>query len=269
MSEIHKTAIIADGAQIGQNVRIDPYAVIDGDVVIGDGCHIHSSVRIYSGAKLGNNVEVFPSTTIAAVPQDLKFGGERTSLFIDDNTVVREFVSLHRGTGEGGETRIGKNCLIMAYAHVAHDCLIGDNVILANSVNLAGHVEIEDFAILGGVLPVHQFVRIGRHCMVGGGFRVPKDVPPYIMAGGYPLAYAGLNAIGLRRRGFKREDIDSIKQAYKFLFASSMNTTQALKHISEHLDMTEPIRNILEFAKLSKRGLLPGRSRYSEDPQDV
>lgn len=269
MSEIHKTAIIADGAQIGQNVQIDPYAFIDADVVIGDNCHIHSSVRIYGGARLGNNVKVFPSATIAGEPQDLKFGGERTLLSIDENTVIREFAALHRGTGEGGETRIGKNCLIMAYAHVAHDCVIGDNVILVNSVNLAGHVEVEEYAIIGGVVPVHQFVRIGRHCMVGGGFRVPKDVPPYIMAGGYPLAYAGLNSIGLRRRGFKREDIDAMKQAYKYLFASTMNTSQALEHISETMEVTEPIRNIIEFVKQSKRGLLPGRARYSVEAQDL
>ena len=214
-------------------------------------------------------VEIYPSTTVAATPQDLKFGGERSFLHIGENTVIREFVSLHRGTGEGGVTRIGQNCLIMAYAHVAHDCIIGDNVILANSVNLAGHVEIEDFAILGGILPVHQFVRIGKHCMVGGGFRVPKDVPPFILAGGYPLAYAGLNAIGLRRRGFKLEEIDMIKKAYRYLFGSTMNTSQAIEYIEHNFEMSESVKHIVDFVKQSKRGLLPGRLSRQEHSESA
>jgi len=268
MSEIHATAIIADGAQIGQNVTIDPFAVIDADVVIGDNSHIHSSVRIYNGARIGKHVEIYPSATVAASPQDLKFGGEKSYVSIDDHTVIREFVSLHRGTGDEGHTKIGKNCLIMAYAHVAHDCIIGDNVILANSVNLAGHVTIEDFAILGGILPVHQFVRIGRHCMVGGGFRVPKDVPPYILAAGHPLAYAGLNSIGLRRRGFTSDVIDELKQVYKHLFQSSMNTTQAIDYIEKNMTMSEPVQLVVDFVKKSKRGLLPGRGTPSRGSID-
>jgi UDP-N-acetylglucosamine acyltransferase len=258
MSSIHPTAIIAAGATIGQNITIDPYAVIDADVVIGDDCHIHSSVRLYNGARLGRGVKIFPSATVAGEPQDLKFGGESSTVSIGDNTMIREFVSLHRGTSEGGKTVIGKNCLIMAYAHVAHDCKIGDNVILANSVQLAGHVTIEDWAILGGILPVHQFVRIGRHAMVGGGFRVPKDIPPYVLAGGHPMSYHGINAIGLRRRGFSAEDMNLIRQTYKYIFRSSMNVTQATEYVAEHLGESEVVRTILEFIRISKRGIMPG-----------
>jgi UDP-N-acetylglucosamine acyltransferase len=268
MSSIHPTAIIADGATIGQNVTIDPYAVIDTDVVIGDDCHIHTSVRLYNGARLGRRVRIFPSATIAAEPQDLKFGGESSTVTIGDNTMIREFVSLHRGTGEGGETIIGKNCLIMAYAHVAHDCKVGDNVIMANSVQLAGHVTIEDWAILGGILPVHQFVRIGRHAMVGGGFRVPKDIPPYVLSGGHPMSYHGINAIGLRRRGFSVDDLQSIRQAYKYIYRSSMNVSQATEYVAAHLGDSEVVRTILEFIRASKRGIIPGcRTTTSEIPR--
>jgi UDP-N-acetylglucosamine acyltransferase len=269
MSSIHSTAIIADGATIGQNVTIDPYAVIDSDVVIGDNCHIHTSARLYNGARLGCGVKIFPSATIAAEPQDLKFGGEASTLSIGNNTMIREFVALHRGTGEGGKTTIGKNCLIMAYSHVAHDCIVGDNVILANSVQLAGHVEIEDWAILGGILPVHQFVRIGRHAMVGGGFRVPKDIPPYVLAGGYPMRYAGINSIGLSRRGFSAADMTSIRQAYKYIFRSAMNVSQATEYVAAHLENSDVVSTILEFIRISKRGIMPGRRKETSETLDA
>jgi UDP-N-acetylglucosamine acyltransferase len=269
MSSIHPTAIIADGATIGQNVTIDPYAVIDADVIIGDDCHIHTSVRLYNGARLGRCVQVFPSATIAAVPQDLKFGGEYSTVSVGDHTMIREFVTLHRGTGEGGKTTVGKNCLIMAYSHVAHDCVVGDHVILANSVQLAGHVTIEDWAILGGILPVHQFVRIGRHAMVGGGFRVPKDIPPYVLSGGYPMRYHGINAIGLRRRGFSSEDLNLIRQAYKHIFRSTMNVSQATEYVAKHMGDSEVVRTILEFIRASERGIMPGRRTETPEILDA
>jgi UDP-N-acetylglucosamine acyltransferase len=258
MSNIHSTAVIADGATLGDDVTVGPYSVIDGDVVIGAGCDISSSVRIHSGVRLGESVRVFHGSALGGEPQDLKFGGEKTELFVGDGTVIREFVTLSRGTSATGKTTIGKNCLLMAYAHVAHDCTIGDNVILVNAVNLAGHVEVEDYAIVGGLVPVHQFVRIGRHCMIGGGLRVPKDVPPFILAGGQPLRYFGLNAVGLRRRGFSTEVRGALKKAYQILFQSDMNAAQAVEHIRQEFGGVDEVKLVLDFVAKSKRGLLPG-----------
>ena len=266
MQNIHSTAVVSQRAVIADDVEIGPHSVIEDDVVIAEGCRIASSVRLHGGVNLARGVRVFHGAALGGEPQDLKFGGEKTALFVGENTVIREFVTLSRGTKATGRTTIGKNCMFMAYSHVAHDCTIGDNVIMANSVALAGHVEIEDYAILGGIVPVHQFVRIGRHCMIGGGWRIPKDVPPYIIAAGSPARYFGLNSIGLRRRGFSVEARSVIKQAYQILFQSNLNTSQAVERISNELGTIEEVRIILEFISKSKRGLIPGnRVAFNDD----
>jgi UDP-N-acetylglucosamine acyltransferase len=269
MATIHPSAVVSQDAELADDVVVEPHAVIDGDVKIGAGSHIGSSVRIHAGTRLGSGVRVFHCAALGGEPQDLKFGGERTELFIGDNTVIREFVTVSRGTNATKRTAIGSNCLLMAYAHVAHDCVIGDNVILVNSVNLAGHVEVEDYAILGGVLPVHQFVRIGRHCMVGGGLRVPKDVPPYILAGGQPLRYFGLNAVGLRRRGFSTETRQALKKAYGILFQSRLNISSAVQRIHDELGHVPEVQVVLEFVAKSRRGLLPGNRQTASSEEEA
>lgn len=268
MQNIHPTAVISPRAVIADDAEIGPHAIVDDDVVIAEGCRISSAVRLHSGVNLARGVRVFHGAALGGEPQDLKFGGEKTSLFVGENTVIREFVTLSRGTKATGRTIIGSQCMLMAYSHVAHDCTIGDHVILANSVALAGHVEIEDYAILGGLVPVHQFVRIGRHCMVGGGWRVPKDVPPYIIAAGSPTRYYGLNSIGLRRRGFSAETRAAIKKAYQILFQSELNTSQAVDRIRNDLGTIEEVQVILDFISKSKRGLLPGNRALAKEDDE-
>lgn len=259
MTQIHPTAVISPKAELADNVLVGAHSVIDDDVTVGPGCEISSGVRLHSGVRLGADVRVFHGAALGGEPQDLKFGGEPTQVIVGDRTVIREFVTLNRATAATGRTVVGANCMLMAYAHVAHDCVLGDNVLLANSVNLAGHVHVEDFAIIGGMVPVHQFVRIGCHCMVGGGWRVPKDVPPYIIAAGQPLSYYGLNSIGLRRRGFSDETRAAIKRAYFHLFQSDLNVKQAVEQIEAEGSGTEEVRHILDFVARSKRGLIPRR----------
>lgn len=256
MSKIHPSAIISPKAELADDVEIGPHSIVEDDVVIGAGSKIASSVLIASGARLGERVQVSHSAVIGTQPQDLKFGGEKTRAVIGDETVIREFVTINRGTAAHGETSIGKNCFVMAYAHVAHDCIIGNNVIMANSVNLAGHIEIDDFAILGGVLPVHQFVKIGAHCMIGGGFRVQQDVCPYALVGGYPIKTVGINSIGLRRRGFAKETIRTLEKAFKILFFSNLNTSQAVEKIKGELEILPEVQTILDFIERSNRGLV-------------
>ena len=255
MNNIHPTAIVSPKAELADNVTVAPFTIIEDDVQIGEGTTIASNVLIADGAKIGKNVIVAHGAVISTKPQDLKFGGEKTDVSIGDNTVIREYVTINRGTVAHGTTTIGKNCLIMTYAHIAHDCIIGDNVILANSVNLAGHIEIDDFAIIGGVVPIHQFVKIGAHAMIGGGYRVPQDICPYALVGGYPLKIVGLNAIGLKRRGFDREVIKKLQQAYKFLFFSGLNTSQAVEKINAEIELIPEVQVILDFIKRSTRGL--------------
>lgn len=255
MTDIHSSAIVSSKAELGNNVKVGPYSIIEDNVIVGDNTEIMSKVVLAEGAVLGKDVRVFHSAVIGTVPQDLKFSGEKTKAIIGDGSTIREFVTFNRGTTYHNRSECGKNCLIMAYAHVAHDCLLGDNVIMANSVNLAGHVEIGDFAILGGVLPVHQFVKIGAHSMLGGGFRVPQDIVPYALAGGYPMKIAGLNKIGLKRRGFEKDVIDKIEQAYKLLFKSGLNTSQAVERINSEVDLIPEVKLILDFIEKSERGL--------------
>jgi UDP-N-acetylglucosamine acyltransferase len=268
MATIHPTAVVSGKAELASGVVVGPHSVIDENVIIGENCEISSCVRIHAGTRLAAGVRVFHGTALGGEPQDLKFGGEPTELFVGENTVIREFVTMSRGTKATGKTTIGKNCLIMACAHVAHDCVVGDQVILVNIASLSGHVEVEDFAIISGLVPVHQFVRIGRHCMIGGGFRVVKDVPPYILATGQPLRYSGLNAVGLRRRGFSSEVRAALKQAYQILFQSELNTAQAVERIHTQLGTVEEVKHVLEFVAKSKRGLLPGNRNLSESEND-
>lgn len=256
MSDIHATAIVSSKAELADDVIVGPFTIIEDNVQIGAGSKIASSALIASGARLGEKVNVAHGAVIGTIPQDLKFEGEESTAVIGDGTTVREYATINRGTKDRGETTVGANCLVMAYAHVAHDCLIGDNVILANSVNLAGHIEIGDNAILGGVLPVHQFVKIGQHAMVGGGFRVQQDICPYALAGGYPLKIMGLNAIGLKRRGYSKETLVGLQASFKLLFSSGLNTTQAVERINSDIEITPEIQVILDFIAQSTRGLV-------------
>ena len=256
MANIHPTAIVDPKAELAEDVVVGPYSIINSGVQIGRKTKIGSNVLLDSGTEIGENCQIFHGAVLGTPPQDLKFGGEKTYLKIGDNTVIREYASLNRGTKWRGGTIVGKNCFIMMYAHIAHDGLLGDQVILANSVNLAGHVEIGDYAIVGGVVPVHQFVRIGKHSIIGGGFRVQKDVCPYMLVGGYPLKTVGLNLVGLKRRGFSDKSIKLLKEVYKILFRSNLNTTQALEKIEKEVEPVPEVKTVLDFVSSSERGIV-------------
>lgn len=256
-AEIHPSAIIDPKAEIGSNVKIGPHVIVEGDVVIGDHCEIFSSASLLDGARLKNNVKIFQGSVISGIPQDLKFAGEKTTLEIGENSVIREFCTLNRGTEYHHKTVVGNDCFIMAYVHLAHDVLIGDKVIVANSVQIAGHVEIGNQVTIGGLVPIHQFVKIGDHAFIGGGYRVPKDVPPFIIAMGEPLVYGGLNKVGLRRRGFSREDIENIKKAYRYVYQSDMVKKDALSAIKDNMEINDNIKLIIDFLENSERGIIP------------
>lgn len=256
MRNIHPSAMVDSGAEIGKDVTIGPLTVIQGDVVIGDCCQIGSHVLIHAGSRVGKKCRVFKGAVIGTDPQDLKYAGEKTTLEIGDETTIREFCTLNRGSSHRLKTIIGSKTLLMAYVHIAHDCLIGSHVILANAVNMAGHVIIEDYASVGGMTPIHQFVRIGKHSFIGGGLRVPKDVPPYILAAGEPLNYAGLNRVGLTRRGFSTETLAQLKRAYKLIYKSSLNTTQAINEIRDTMELIPEIKDIIDFIETSERGII-------------
>lgn len=255
---IHKLANVHPNAQIGKNVTIEAFATVDENVIIGDNCRIDTNAVIRPGARLGNNVRIFSGAVISEIPQDLKFQGEETTVEIGDNTMIREFVTINRGTAAKNKTVIGKNCLLMTYAHVAHDCVIGDNVILVNSSQIAGEVEIDDFAILGGSTLVHQFCKIGKHAMTQGGIKVSKDIPPYVKAAREPVSYTGVNSIGLRRRGFTNEQIDYIRDIYRIIFTQGLNYKSAIQIVKEKFEDTPEKTLILDFFKNSSRGIIPG-----------
>ncbi len=237
-------------------MKVGPFTIINDAVEIGSGSEIGSHVLVDSGTVISKSCRIHHGAVLGTLPQDLKFGGEKTLLTIGDNTIVREYATLNRGTKYRGKTIVGRECFIMIYAHVAHDCLLGDHVILANSANLAGHVEIGDHAIIGGLVPVHQFVRIGVHSIIGGGFRVQKDVCPYALVGGYPLKTMGLNIVGLKRRGFPDKTIEILKQTFKLLFRSKLNTSQAVERIKTEIKMIPEVRTILDFIAKSDRGII-------------
>ncbi|HPJ77862.1 MAG: acyl-ACP--UDP-N-acetylglucosamine O-acyltransferase [Prolixibacteraceae bacterium] len=251
-------AYVHPESNVAENVVIEPFVTIDKDVVIGEGTRIGSNVTILPGTRIGKNCKIFPGAVLGAVPQDLKFRGEYSTVEIGDNTTIREFVTVHRGTSAKGKTIVGNNCLLMAYVHVAHDCIVGNNVILVNNTQLAGEVIIDDWAILAGMVAVHQFVHVGSHVMVAGGSLVRKDVPPFIKAGREPLSYVGINSIGLRRRNYSNEKIREIQDIYRHIYQRGLNTSQALEVIEAEMPASPERDEILLFVKDSKRGIIRG-----------
>jgi len=251
-------AYVHSESQVADNVVIEPFVTIDKDVIIGEGTRIGSNVTIMPGTRIGKNCRIFPGAVIGAIPQDLKFRGEYTTVEIGDNTTIREFVTINRGTAARGKTVVGNNCLLMAYVHIAHDCVVGDNVILVNSTQLAGEVVIDDWAIIGGMSAIHQFCHIGSHVMISGGSLVRKDVPPFIKAGREPLSYVGINSIGLRRRNYNNEKIREVQEIYRYIYQKGLNTAQAVEIIEAEMSATPERDEILLFVKDSKRGIIRG-----------
>jgi UDP-N-acetylglucosamine acyltransferase len=252
LSYIHPEAVI------GENVTISPFVTIEKNVIIGDNTYIYPNVVIMNGARIGKNCRIFPGAVIAAIPQDLKFKGEETIAEIGDNTTIRECVTINRGTIAKGKTIVGNDCLLMAYSHVAHDCLLKDFIILGNATQLAGEVEIDDYAILSGGTLVHQFSKIGMHAMTQGGSKVSKDVPPYIIVGREPITYYGINIVGLRRRGFDNEKISMIQEIYRTLCQCGMNNRDAVKFIEENIPASKEKEIIITFIANSQRGIVRG-----------
>lgn len=255
---ISPLAYVSPEAKIGKDVEIGPFAVINKNVIIGDGCIIDSNATICEFTQLGKNCHVFPSAVIGAIPQDLKFHGEETWTIIGDNCSLREFVTIHRGTFSKGKTVIGNNNLIMAYCHVAHDCILHNNIIMSNATQLAGEVEVDDFAIIGGGTLVHQFTHIGSHVMIQGGSRTSKDVPPFAIAAREPITFCGINSVGLNRRGYTPEQIHTIQEVYRILYNSGLNTTQALDKIESTIAPCAERDMIVQFIKNSPRGIIKG-----------
>ena len=262
MTNIHPDARIAEG------VEIEPFVTIKGDVVIEEGCYIGSGAVIHDGARIGRDTRIFSGAVISSIPQDLKFGGEETTCIIGDRCTIREYATINRGTKENNATIVGNDVLVMAYAHIAHDCVIGNDVVLANNATLAGHVKIDDFAIIGGMSAIHQFCRIGRHSILQGGSLVGKDVPPYCKGAHFPLRYSGVNAVGLRRRGYDNATIAHIQDIYRILFASGRNVSQAVQAIETEIENSELRAEILEFVRSSKRGIMKGYKSGSENDAD-
>jgi UDP-N-acetylglucosamine acyltransferase len=250
-------------AKIANNVVIEPFVTIHKNVEIGEGTWIGSNVTIMEGARIGKNCKIFPGAVISAIPQDLKYNGEETFVKIGDNVTIREFVTINRGTKASFETVINDNSLIMACAHIAHDCVVGKNCIIANAVLLAGHINIEDFAIVGGQTAVHQFCNVGAHVIISGGSLVRKDIPPYTKAAREPIAFVGINSIGLRRRGFTPEKIKEIQDIYRIIYQKSYNVSQALEIIEAELPATSERDEIVSFINNSSRGIMKGYSRLN------
>ncbi|MDN5211988.1 acyl-ACP--UDP-N-acetylglucosamine O-acyltransferase [Fulvivirgaceae bacterium BMA12] len=251
-------AYIHPQAKIARNVVIEPFSTIHKNVEIDEGTWIGSNVTIMEGARIGKNVKIYPGAVISSTPQDLKFGGEETTAEIGDNTVIREYVTLSRGTIDKHKTTIGKDCLLMAYVHIAHDCEVGDNCIIANTTQLAGHVQVENWAIIGGSSAVHQFVKIGAHVMVSGGSLVRKDVPPFTKAAREPLSYSGINSVGLRRRNFSNEKIQEIQEIYRNIYLRGLNNSKALDIIELEMKPSNERDEILNFIRTSDRGIMKG-----------
>ncbi|MDF0705643.1 acyl-ACP--UDP-N-acetylglucosamine O-acyltransferase [Muricauda sp. 334s03] len=251
-------AYVHPGAKIAKNVVIEPFTTIHNNVTIGEGTWIGSNVTIMEGARIGKNCSIFPGAVISAMPQDLKYQGEDTTVVIGDNTTIRECATINKGTSDRMKTVIGNNCLIMAYCHVAHDCLVGDGCIFSNNSTLAGHVTIGQNVVLAGMVAVHQFVSIGNHAFVTGGSLVRKDVPPYVKAAREPLSYVGINSIGLRRRGFESDKIREIQNIYRLLYQQNYNNSQAASIIEAEMEATPERDEILQFIRDSQRGIMKG-----------
>ena len=249
---------IHPGARIAKNVVVEPFTTIENNVTIGEGTWIGSNVTVMSGARIGKNCSIFPGSVISAVPQDMKFNGEETLVHIGDNTIIRECVTVNRGTADRNKTVIGKNCLIMAYCHIAHDCIVGDNSIFSNNSTLAGHVTVGSYVILAGMVAVHQFCSIGNHTFVAGGSLVRKDIPPYVKAAREPVSYVGINSVGLRRRGFDNKVIMEIQSIYRTLYQKKYNNTQAVHIMEAEMEATKERDEIILFIKNSQRGIMKG-----------
>ena len=262
---ISKLANIHPEAKIGPDVTIDPFAVIEENVSIGAGTHIMSHVVIKKNTTIGKSCSIFPGAVLGAIPQDLKFDGEETFVEIGDHTTIRECVTVNRGTKDKWKTVVGSHCLLMAYSHIAHDCMIGDHVVIANSVQLAGHVEIGDHAIIGGMAAAIQFSRIGAHTYIAGGTEIIKDIPPYVKAGRKPLSYVGINSVGLQRRGYSSEKINSILEIYRIIYMRGLNISQAKEAILNELPDSEEKNEILYFIDQSKRGILKLAAKENAD----
>jgi UDP-N-acetylglucosamine acyltransferase len=253
---IHPTAIISSSARLGQRVEVGPFAIIGDGCEVGDDCEIHPRATLERDVKLGSNVKVGIGSVIGGSPQDLKYGGEKTTVEIGDGTVIREYVTINRGTSQSLRTSVGSKCLIMSYVHLAHDCHLGNGVILGNCVQLAGHVLIGDRATLSGLSGVHQFVRIGRNAFIGGCSRVSKDIPPFLKAVGNPVRLYGLNGIGLQRSGFPAEVIRELKRAYRLFFRSDLNVSQAMQRAEQELQLFPEVRELMGFVETSGRGVV-------------
>lgn len=247
---------IDSGAKIGNNLKIGPYTCIYDNVEIGDNCEIGNNVTIFPGARIGDGVKIFPGAVIAGVPQDLKFKGEDTVAIIGNGTTIRECATVNRGTASKGETRVGENCLIMAYTHIAHDCSIGNGVIISNATQLAGEVIVDDCAVIGGGSLVHQFCHLGKNIMLQGGALVNKDIPPFVKAAREPISYVGLNTVGMHRHGFSPERIQIITEVYRILYLSDLNVTNAIRQIRENIEPSETRDEILSFVENSQRGII-------------
>ncbi len=254
--QIDPRAVVGSKAQLGTGVVVSPFAVIEDDVVIGDGTWVGPHAVIFNGARVGKDCKIFPGASISAPPQDLKYKGERTELHVGDRSVIRECATLNRGTAETGKSVVGSDCLLMAYAHVAHDCIVGHHAILANCVALGGHVTLGDYVIIGGLSAVHQFDMVGDHAMIGGGCRISKDVPPYVLAGQTPLSFEKVNTVGLRRRGFSDKSIHLLEETYRLIYRSNLNVSQAVERIKSDIELIPEVVKVLEFIQASKRGII-------------
>lgn len=255
---ISNLAQVSPKATLAEGVVVEPFSVIYDDVVIGKNTRIHPNVALYPGTRIGENCEIFPGATIGVVPQDLKFDGEYTTVEIGNNTVIRECVTIHRGTKDRMTTKVGDNCLLMTYVHVAHDCLIGNNVILASYVGLSGHVVVDDFAILEGKVGTQQFVHIGKHAFIAGASLVRKDVPPFIKAAREPITFAGVNSVGLRRRGYSDSDVREIEDVYRILYVQNNNITKGIEAIKEQMKGSAISEEIIRFIERSDKGIIRG-----------
>ena len=256
LKEIHETAVVHPDAKIDKDVKIGPYAVIGEHVEIGEGTEVGAHAVIKGWTTIGEDNTIFNGASIGQEPQDLKFAGEKSFLEIGDNNTFREFTTMHRGTeGGGGVTKIGSNNLFMAYSHVAHDCEVGNDIVMANSATLAGHVEVGDAAVIGGLTGVHQFVRIGKMAMVGGDSKVVKDVPPYVLVDGHPASANGINAVGLRRNDVEPEVRQKIKEAYRILYRSNLNVSEAIEKMDQELDNSDMVEYFLRFLRNAQRGI--------------
>lgn len=265
LRKIHETAVVHPGARLGKDVEIGPYAVIGENVLIGDGTKIGAHAVIDGWTSIGKNCVIFPSASIGSEPQDLKFKGEKSYVFIGDNTKIREFATVNRATGEGEETRIGSHCLLQAYTHVAHNCIVGNHVIMSNAATLAGHVIVEDRAVIGGLAGVHQFVKIGRNVMVGGLTKITQDIPPFVIVDGNPAKVRGLNNVGIARAGVDETARRNLKKAYKLLYRSGLSLAQAIAMMEQELETGEEIEHMMRFLRNAERGICRGHREMSAE----